>query len=279
MKKEGQIIKIISNSYTVSAAKQEYNCRMRGKFRNTQQKAVVGDYVVFDTELLTIEEILKRKNFLQRPLVANIDKAIIVTSVKEPDLSLNLLDKLLTIMYINNVEPVICLTKLDLLKENEEAAIEEIFAYYSSLGYLVITNLEQEKIKAVFKESTTVLTGQTGAGKSTMLNLLDDSLKLKTGEISKALGRGKHTTRHVELLNLFGGKVLDTPGFSNLDFSSLTKEEIRASFIDFDKYTCKYRGCMHLKEDSCAVKKALASGEILASRYENYAKLIDEVIK
>ncbi len=279
MKTKGQIVKIISNAYTVSSNKEEFTCHMRGKFRNLKMTPVVGDYVTIDTELKTVEEILPRKNYLIRPFVANIDQAIIVTSVKEPDLSLNLLDKLLVIMHKNNIEPIICLTKIDLLNKDELQSINKLFTYYESLGYKVLHNSEENKIIQVFKNKTTVLTGQTGAGKSSLLNRLDKSLELKTGEISKALGRGKHTTRHVELLELFDGKVLDTPGFSNLDFSSFTKEEIKDAFIEFDNYSCKYRDCMHLKEEECRVKDALNSGAILASRYENYQKILAEVKK
>ncbi len=279
MKTRGQIVKIISNAYTVASGGEEFICHMRGKFRNLKVTPVVGDYVLIDTEKKTVEEILERKNFLERPFVANIDQAIIVSSVREPDLSLNLIDKLIVIMEINKIKPIICLTKLDLLTNDERKQITHLFTYYEALGYKVVANDNEKEIIKLFKNKTSVLTGQTGAGKSSLLNRLDSTLLLKTGEISKALGRGKHTTRHVELLSLFEGKVLDTPGFSNLDFSKYTKEDIRASFIEFDRYNCKYRGCMHIKEDDCAVKEAVQDNAILLSRYENYEKILSEVKK
>lgn len=279
MKAKGQIIKIISNAYTVSSEGQRFTCRLRGKFRQQKITPVVGDYVSFSKEELIIEKVFERRNSLIRPFVANIDQAIIVMSVKEPDLSFNLLDKLLLIMHKNNIDAVICFTKLDLLNKEELASYKEIALNYEKLAYKVFNNDQLDKIARIFKNKTTVLTGQTGAGKSTLLNRLDSSLELKTAEISKALGRGKHTTRHVELYELFEGKILDTPGFSNLDFSSFTKEEIRDAFIEFENYSCKFKDCMHIKEDGCAVKLAYDEKQIMASRYENYQKILNEVIK
>lgn len=277
MKRKGQIVKIISNLYTVSSDDQRYDCRLRGIFRKDKQKAIVGDYVLFDDKDLIIEEILERKNSLIRPTVANIDQAIIVTSLKEPELSLNLLDKLLVIMEANNIEAIICLTKLDLCSKEELNEYLEIFKYYEKLDYLICNNQDLEKIKKVFKGKTIALAGQSGVGKSTLLNRVFPALDLATAKISKALGRGKHTTRHVELHELFGGKILDTPGFSSLDFSVFTKEELRHFFKEFSNYSCKYRGCLHLKEDNCGVKEAVSQGKILQSRYDNYVKIVGEI--
>ena len=277
MKRKGQIVKIISNLYTVSSGDQRYDCRLRGIFRKDKQKAIVGDYVLFDDKDLIIEEILERKNSLIRPTVANIDQAIIVTSLKEPELSLNLLDKLLVIMEANNIEAIICLTKLDLCSKEELNEYLEIFKYYEKLDYLICNNQDLEKIKKVFKGKTIALAGQSGVGKSTLLNRVFPALDLATAKISKALGRGKHTTRHVELHELFGGKILDTPGFSSLDFSVFTKEELRHFFKEFSNYSCKYRGCLHLKEDNCGVKEAVSQGKILQSRYDNYVKIVGEI--
>lgn len=279
MKAKGQIVKIISNAYTVSSEGKRYTCRLRGIFRQHKITPVVGDYVSFSKEEAIIEEVFERRNFLERPFVANIDQAIIVMSVREPDLSFNLLDKLLLIMHKNNIDAVICFTKLDLLSKDELETYKQTALAYEKLGYKIFNNDEIDKISKIFKNKTTVLTGQTGAGKSTLLNRLDSSLELKTAEISKALGRGRHTTRHVELYELFEGKVLDTPGFSNLDFSKFTKEEIRDGFVEFEKYRCKFNDCMHIKEDACSVKQAFEGGNIMASRYENYQKILNEVIK
>lgn len=272
---KGQIIKILSNLYFVNSEGKIYECHSRGKFRNDKITPTVGDYVVFDDKNNYILEILPRKNFLIRPLVSNIDQAFIVTSCKSPDFSANLLDKLLVILEYNSIDPIICFTKMDLLTEDEKQKLEKIMNYYESIGYKIVFNNNLDEIKKLFKNKTTVFTGQTGAGKSTLLNRLDINLNLETGEISKALGRGKHTTRHVELIELYDGKVLDTPGFSSIDFRNLTNKDIRDSFIEFIKFPCLYHDCMHIKEGECRVKQAVNEGKILSSRYENYQKFIE----
>lgn len=272
---EGQIVKIISNLYTVNCNGDNYECHVRGRFRNDKITPTVGDYVIFDPKQLYILEIMPRKNTLTRPLVSNIDQGIIVSSCKDPKIDTNLLDKLLIVLEYHNINPVICFTKLDLLNDKEIDEINMLKKYYSSIGYNVIYNQDINALKKILKNKTTVLTGQTGAGKSSLINKLDSTLSLATGEISKALGRGKHTTRHVELLELFGGKILDTPGFSSIDLNVLTKEEIKQCFIEFNNYSCKYKDCMHIKEDNCSVKNAVKEKKILMSRYENYKKFID----
>ena len=271
---EGQIVKILSNLYTVNSNGKIYECHSRGKFRNENITPLVGDFVKFDEENNYILEILPRKNSLERPLVSNVDQGLIVTSLKEPDFSTNLLDKLLVVMEYHKIKPIICLTKSDLLKGNEKKEIKKIINYYKKLGYKVLYNTNTFKIKRLFKNKTTVFTGQSGAGKSTLLNKLDKKLNLETGEISHALGRGKHTTRFVQLLELFGGKVVDTPGFSMIEFNDMSKEELRDSFIEFNKYPCPYKDCMHLTEGECRVKQEVKNKRILESRYENYKKFI-----
>lgn len=272
---KGQITKILSNLYFVTSNNKEYECHSRGRFRNDNITPVVGDYVIFDDKEKYILEIESRLNKLDRPLVANITQALIVTSVKSPNFSTNLLDKLLVVCECNKIIPVICFTKLDLLTKNETKEIKEYIKYYKKIGYKVLTNKNTFRLKKVFKNNTTVFTGQTGAGKSSLLNKLDKSLDLETGEISKALGRGKHTTRHVELHSLFKGKVLDTPGFSDVDTSCYSKEQIRNAFIEFSKYSCPFKDCFHTKEKECIVKKNVENGNILKSRYENYIKFIN----
>lgn len=272
---KGQIVKILSNLYFVNNGNEVYECHSRGKFRNDKITPVVGDYVIFDNENNYILEILPRKNYLIRPLVSNIDQGIIVTSVKHPDFSSNLLDKLITVMEYNDIKPILCFSKWDLLTEAETKEMESICNYYTKIGYVTIKNTELEKIKELLNNKTSVFTGQTGAGKSTLMNHLDSSLNLETGEISEALGRGKHTTRHVELIEMYGGKVLDTPGFSSIDFSNLTKEEIKNTFIEFDNYLCPFRDCMHINEKECEVKRNVENGNILSSRYENYQKFLN----
>lgn len=273
---QGKIVKILSDTHFVKTNQTIYECKCRGKFRNQGITPLVGDFVLFDSDQHIITDILPRKNALIRPSVANIDQGFLVTSVKHPDFSTNLLDKLLVVMEYYHVKPIICITKMDLLTEEEQTKIRLIMNYYQKIGYVVVENTEVEQIKTLFQNKTTVFTGQTGAGKSSLLNRLDANLQLETGEISLALGRGKHTTRHVELIELFGGNVLDTPGFSSLDFSYMTKEDLRDSFVEFSHFPCKYQDCMHLKENECSVKQAVQNGEILESRYETYQKLMSE---
>lgn len=273
---KGQIVKILSNLYFVNSKGIVYKCHSRGRFRKDNITPVVGDYVIFDDKEKYILEILERKNKLTRPLVSNIDQAFIITSVKKPDFSTNLLDKLLIVIEHNNIEPVICLTKVDLLDSKEKKEIKKYIKYYKNLGYKVLMNNNLFRIKRMFKNKTTVFTGQTGAGKSTLLNKLDKNLNLETGEISKALGRGKHTTRFVELHEIFGGKVLDTPGFSMIDLNEISNEEIRDSFREFRKFNCPFNDCFHINEKECLVRKAVKQSKILKSRYENYIKFLDK---
>ena len=274
---EGIIIKNISNDYTVHANDKNYVCKPRGKFRNLKITPLVGDEVIFDESNNYLLDIKPRRNELVRPPVANIDQAVIVMSIAKPDFSDNLLDKLLCIIEFNNIKPIICFTKLDLLKEIEKDEALKFMAYYKKIGYDVYINTELDKIKNIFKDKVTVFTGQSGAGKSTLLNKLNPSLNIKTDEISKALGRGKHTTRHVELINLFGGLVADTPGFSSLSFIGMTNDDIKDNFIEFNTYRdkCAYKDCKHNLEDDCEVKRQLKDKNILDSRYENYIKFID----
>lgn len=274
----GRIIKCISNDYTVLADDKTYLCKSRGKFRKLQLTPLVGDLVKFDEQQCYILEILPRKNSLVRPPVANIDQAILITSVRHPDFSSHLLDKLITVVEFNHIKPIICFTKLDLLEEKEKAKMEKIISYYREIGYEVFTNTEVEKIKGIFKQKVSVFTGQTGAGKSTLLNKLDSNLQIKTGEISMALGRGRHTTRHTELLSIEGGLVADTPGFSALSLEELSPEDIRDQFVEFNQYRhlCKYKDCMHRKEQHCMIKEKVEDGTILKSRYDNYLNFIEK---
>ena len=272
---EGRIIKNISNDYVVKVDNKLYTCKPRGKFRISNLTPLVGDIVEIDNNNNYIIDIKKRKNSLIRPSVSNIDKAIIVTSVK-PKLDTNLLDKLLVLTMYNNIEPVICFTKLDLLNLEELKDINNVINYYESIGYVTVKNTEIDKIKFILKNNLSVFVGQSGAGKSSLLNKLDSKLELKTNEISKALGRGKHTTRHVELFEVCEGLVVDTPGFSSLDLSSLSNMDIRDNmkemFDNLDK--CKYRDCMHYKEDGCYVKSLVDDNVIMKSRYDNYISFL-----
>lgn len=273
---KGQIIEINSDLHYVSFNNTVYACKCRGIFRKEHIIPLVGDYVLFDEEKLVIEKVLERMNEFKRPKVSNIDQAFIITSLVEPDFSLNLLDKFLVLMEINNVRPIICITKSDLVGKDELKKFKGILNYYQNIGYTVIYNTDIAKIKKLLAFKTSVFTGQTGAGKSTLLNKLNPLWNLETAEISSALGRGKHTTRVVRLFDIFEGKVMDTPGFSALDFNVLDKVNIRDSFIEFKNYSCPYKDCMHVREKECVVKKAVLDNNILESRYINYLSFIGE---
>lgn len=276
---QGQIIKISSNRHIVSSNNKTYNTIPRGKFRKDKLIPKVGDYVRFNEKSLVIEEILPRKNTFNRPMVSNIDRAFIITSLVNPDFSLGLLDKFIAHMELQKIDIVICLTKTDLVSRETYDKIKEIMVYYTNIGYTVLTNLELDRIKELIKDKTVVFIGQTGAGKSTLLNKLNPNWNLKTGEVSLALGRGRHTTRNVELYDFLDGKVLDTPGFSALDLSIYKKEDIKYAFREFSNYSCPFRDCSHTKEKECVIKKAVEEGEILKSRYDSYLKFYEEAIK
>lgn len=270
---EGLIIKNISDLYVVKSQNKYYNCKAKGIFRNKHIIPVVGDRVLFDNEKLVITEILERKNELIRPMVSNVDQAFIVTSTINPSFSTYLIDKLILLTEFNNIKPILIISKVDL---NDE--YDKYLDYYRNLGYIVVKNNEIDKIKKLLENKITVITGQSGVGKSTLLNKLDSNLSLKTNEISYALGRGKHTTRHTEIFEVANGYIIDTPGFSSLELS-MKKEDIRDNFVEFNKYKdkCKYRDCMHLNESDCMIKELVKNGTILESRYENYTKFISEI--
>ena len=274
---EGQIVKIISNLYTVKVNNTLYECSARGKFRNEKISPIVGDLVVINEEEKRIKEIKPRCNELKRPVIANVDMALIITSVKKPDLSLNLLDKLIVNILFNKIEPVICFTKIDLLTFKEKLALNKIINYYKKIGIKVVTNKELKKLKRIMSKKIVVLTGQTGAGKSSLINKLSKELNLATNPISEALGRGKHTTRHVELFKIENFYIADTPGFSSLDFDNMTEEDLKKMFLEFSNYECPYKTCLHENERDCAVKEAVKDKKILKSRYDNYRKFLREV--
>ncbi len=271
---QGKIVKIISNLYTIETNEGLMECRARGKFRKDGITPLVGDQCLIDKENHYILEIMPRNNELSRPMIANVDVALLVTSVKEPNLSLTLLDKMISIISIHKVEPILIFTKLDLLNQVELKEFQKLKKYYETIGYMVFTNEEKQKIMEILKDKVVVVTGQTGAGKSTLINKLDPSLQLKTDIISEKLGRGKHTTRHVELFRINNFSIADTPGFSSIDFLKIDKEQIRDSFIEFKDYNCPFKDCMHDKEKNCEVKKAVMNNKILLSRYTNYISFI-----
>lgn len=268
----GKIISINKDLYTVMNNNSLFPCTVRGKLKNI--KLTVGDNITFNKDTLTIESVEERKNSLIRPLISNIDKLFIVISTHIPSFSSYLLDKFLILSEYNNIKPIIIITKMDLCTKEELKEIRKYIKYYKKIGYKVYTNKQIKKIKKEIKNSVVAVAGQTGAGKSTLLNKIDKNLNLKTGEVSYSLGRGKHTTRLVELLNTCGGLIADTPGFSSLELD-IDKSEISGCFIEFG-YECKYKSCTHIKNEGCKVIEKVNKGKILKSRYDNYLKLIKE---
>jgi ribosome biogenesis GTPase len=270
----GRIVKIISNSYTVSSNGEKYNCVPRGKFRYIKTSPKVGDIVEFNKDTLTIDSIEPRFNELKRPEVANIDIAIIVSSLIRPDFSSYLLDKMIANVILKDIKPIIVLTKADLLSKDELESFKPIIEYYNNIGIPTLLNTELDKLKELIKGSLVTLTGQTGVGKSTLINKIKPELNLETNDISEALGRGKHTTRHTEVYDFKDFYIVDTPGFSALDLDIL-KENLRFAFVEFDN-SCKFNDCMHLNEIGCRVKEQVNNHEILESRYENYKRMVEE---
>lgn len=244
---------------------------------------LVGDEVVFSSEENSegyILELLPRKNELVRPPVANVDQGVVVTSLVEPNFSYNLLDRFLVTLENKNIHPIIYLSKTDLAAD--QPLVDGIRGIYEPLGYPVIDGeQDKQRLTDLFADKLTVFMGQSGAGKSTLLNDVSPELNLETGEISDSLGRGRHTTRHVELLELFGGLVADTPGFSSIEFLEITTEELPKEFPEFRAASpeCRFRECRHVKEPGCEVKRRLEEGEIAQTRYDNYLQFLQEIEK
>lgn len=272
--KQGIIVKNISNQYDCLVDNEIITCVPRGKFRFDKQVPLVGDQVLVEVDDKIIKEILPRKNELTRPSVANVDIALVITSVKKPDLSLTLLDKQLVLIEKNRIKPIIVFTKVDLLNKQEKQNIKDVMNYYRNIGYEVLTNQNLWTLKRVLKKKVVVLTGQTGAGKSSLINKLDKHLNIKTSPISEALGRGVHTTRNTEIYNVKSIYIVDTPGFSSLDLVSISPEELKEYFKEFKKINCEFKDCKH--EKNCNVSKAVEKGIIRKSRYDNYLRFLKE---
>ncbi len=278
-----RIIKSIGGRYDVHDGQNVISCKPRGVFRNRDIKPLVGDFVdieCIDDVTGTITHVHERFNELVRPPLANIDLFLLVMSAVEPAFSHYLVDKFLMLVEASHIEPIICVTKLDLV-EDKDIFLKTLEGYQNN-GYHVVLIDETDdginQLKQQFKNRFVALSGQTGVGKSTLLNRLDPTLSQKTGAISKALGRGKHTTRHSECFMVAGGWVADTPGFSLLE---LTLEPIvmARAYHDFEQASasCKFRGCLHLQEPDCEVKKRVSDGLIDARRYHHYTMFHDEL--
>lgn len=289
MQRQGIILKSLAGFYYVedNVTKKIITCRGRGLFRKDGFVLLVGDHVKFDVGedgSGYITEANERKNQLVRPPISNIGKALVVFSAKAPDFNVKFLDRLLAVIERKQIKPIILISKIDLLTDVEKDSLAPTLNYYRAINYEVIDvssyqDVGLDKVKALIESEIVVICGQSGVGKSSMLNAIDAKLDIKVNEISKALGRGKHTTRHVELHKLAGGLVADTPGFSALDLDDLETRDLREAFVEFVKVQdlCKFRGCMHVNEPICAVKSGVEAGDILASRYENYLQLFGEI--
>ena len=284
----GKIIKGIGGFYYVDTENGLYECRARGIFRKNKITPLVGDRVsisVVDEENKkgVVEEIEERDTELVRPPIANVDKALIVFAIKNPSPNLSLLDRFIVLAEKENLEIVIVFTKVDLDTDGE--LLGELKDIYEVSGYKVISvsnklKLNIDKIKEELKDNTVVFAGPSGVGKSSLLNEVDKNFELKTGEVSDKIKRGKHTTRHAELLKLeCGGMVADTPGFSSLTLDDIDESELKEYFIEFDKYDeCRFGSrCIHENEPSCAVKEAVENGDISKKRYESYIQLLNEI--
>lgn len=282
--KEGRIVKALSGFYDVQSGDDVFRCKGRGVFRKRKITPLVGDFVTFTNENQAegyITDIKPRTNELRRPPVANIDQAIIVFSVSDPEFSTLLLDRFLVSIEAKNIRPLIFISKMDMLKDPHD--LENDMNVYRRIGYTVaaLSSTEADDLshlETYLTNNVSVFAGQSGVGKSTLLNRLNPELSLKTATISKSLGRGKHTTRHVELFEVYGGFVGDTPGFSALDFRDITAEQVAAYFPEIDRLgrACKFRSCRHHQEPGCAVKQAVETGEIATFRYEHYIRFYEE---
>lgn len=289
----GLITKALSGYYYVLPDDGEQSviqCRARGIFKKRGLTPLVGDRVVYSMasdDEGTVDELLPRKSELIRPPIANVDTALLVFAVTQPDISLALLDKFLVHTERAKLRTILCLTKSDLLADDPELAqrIDTLSAAYEAMGYAVLrcSAVSGEGLTAVsdaLRGCMTVFSGQSGVGKSSLLNQLVPGINLETGEISNRLGRGRHTTRHVELIaHPDGGFIADTPGFSQLDFADIEAEELSLYFAEMAPLmeACKFRGCLHLSEPDCAVRAALQEGRIQHSRYDHYAQFVQEI--
>ncbi len=275
----GTIIKSIGGLYTVKSFDGMLECKARGKFRKDNVSPVVGDSVEVSNGV--IEKILPRKNYIIRPPLANLDIMVFVTSMVKPSPNLTLLDKFIAICEFKGITPIVALTKVDL------ASYQNVYNIYSKVGIEVFvidydTPKVVENLKEKLANKISAFTGNSGVGKSTLLNAIDSSLNIPTGEISEKLGRGRHTTRHAELYPLDnGGLIADTPGFSTFEtnkYDIIKKERLAECFREFTPYLgkCKFNDCSHTKEKGCAILEAVQSGEVSQSRHNSYCEMFEE---
>lgn len=283
---QGIILKGYSGYYYIYAQDRVWECSLRGRFRIREQGFLPGDRVRIQPGLgnkATIEKVESRRNFLVRPPIANVDQALLVFAMSSPEPDYNLLDRLLVQAEVAGIQPILVFTKADAGQPGSEQ--ERLWQAYEKLGYTLIrvsnkTGEGIETLKRILAGKTSVLAGPSGVGKSSLLNSLAPELARKTGEIGEKLKRGRHTTRHVELMVCAGGLIADTPGFSSLHLPEMRREELTGYFPDFQPYSdqCRFKSCLHFREPDCAVKDAIKREEISESRYRHYLIFLEEVI-
>ena len=279
---EGVIIKALSGFYYVRTDSETVECRARGRFRLDGTSPLVGDRVVISLDAQgkgRVDKVLERKNFFIRPAVANIDLLVAVASEVEPVTDPFLIDRVTTTAEHNGCEVLICVNKSDATTSHR---LRDIYAAtpYTLIETSAVTGEGIERLAQYINGKVCAFSGNSGVGKSSILNALEPELGLKTGEVSEKLGRGKHTTRHVEIFPVAGGYCADSPGFASFDVEQMPpipKEELQFAFPEFEPYigSCRFDDCAHIKEPDCAVREALANGSISASRYESYCRLYE----
>jgi len=281
----GRIIRGVGSYYYIESEDTLYTCRARGKLRNRNQKPAIGDMVVFQLPTETQEgfilDILPRKNLLKRPAVSNIDVIIITIAAANPNPDILLCDKLLISAASMDIKPILCVNKSDLASPEAIFAITDQFKHVPHVIVSCEDDIGLNKLNEMITAHVVCFAGQSGAGKSSIINKLLPNADMEVGIVSRKTNRGKHTTRHVELLKtLSGGYIVDTPGFSLLEFDLLEPKILKDDYPDFLKYSdfCRFDGCMHNKEPNCGVKEAVQNDEIHKLRYARYVTMLDELI-
>ena len=281
---KGTIIKGIGGFYYIKCGDEVIECKARGKFRYNDLKPMVGDKVEIKVEngKGVIEKIENRTSELIRPTVANITQAFVVFAAKNPSINYDLLYRFLLLCEHNNIKAIVIINKMDLLDEEEKLEIKNKI---EGIGYEVLfieakNNVGISNLEEKLNKNVTVLCGPSGAGKSTLINKLSKKEHMETGTVSEKIGRGKHTTRHSELISISDGYLVDTPGFSTLDLNFINKEELKDYFPEFEEYNyeCKFSTCMHYKEPKCKVKEAVENGNISKARYEFYIRALEDIL-